>query len=437
MAASESHWGTMYFPTHAYNNWQIWRDYDHGEVTRDLDRAQAIGVDSIRVLLSYEFWADEAINFRETGTGGNAAVSRLNRFMDAAGSRNMTVIPVLFEPIGGDPLTGPPQFTSDGGVEIAPVLRYDKLNDPDIETSFAMHSPSQSQIIQRDMWGMERQSPVFPNASDGRWFASPVHFTRRVANAVGNHPALLALEIMNEPGVDIPREQFVIDMGNTVRSVDPSIPVTVGAKDFGFQDFLGNINYNQAYEDGINGGLDYHQFHANLTADGPTTSDYLSAAADYRSDVGKPLLCTEWQRTQQEPPNRHLPNYAQVADIFRDHVGSSIDGAYFWGLNLKPAYIETPRRNGRVNGVYRPDGTVLNKEDADAIAGTSTNLQQRAEYPGWIKAGLDSFPFPDPSVFAGGSDDPVDGQGIPLWLAAGVAGAGAAAYYISRQSGDG
>lgn len=379
--------GCMYFPAQAYNNWQIWADYTPQEIERDMSLASTLNLNAIRVFLSYEWWAREAFRFREGKTGGNAHISNFHHLLNTAGNNGIAVMPVFFESIGDDPMSGLP--VSNGELDVEAGLNLSSLNDNDIHTSFAMHSPSRSQVMGPRRWGMPRQS--LPAGDDGRYFGSPRHFVRRFTNEFGSHPDVLAFEVMNEPAWgDFPRADFVIDMCEEIRDVDPSVPLTVGAK---------NFQVAQEYHGRVTGGLDIFQYHQNLPADADAAQQAFARARDIKESFGVPVWLTEWQRLRQEPPSRFLPHYQNMAGLVKNaHASNQIDGDFFWGLQLKPAYIEKPRRDGRVNGVFHADGTVFKRGDANAIAGVNLDTQERREYPGWMEAGLDTFPFPDPST---------------------------------------
>lgn len=48
----------MYLPARAYNAYQHWRDDDPEATVRDLGFAATLGLDAMRVFLSYECWQE-------------------------------------------------------------------------------------------------------------------------------------------------------------------------------------------------------------------------------------------------------------------------------------------------------------------------------------------------------------------------------------------
>lgn len=313
--------GAIYFPSRSLNHYQTWNNYDRGEIHRDLVSAQKLDINALRVLLSYEFWRDNPEAFRQ----------RFDHFLAIANTLGINVLPVFFESIGAQPTK-------------------ENLTNKNLLESFAVQSPHGKVVRNRNRWDGPRRFV--------RWF------TRRY----GRHDKLLALEIMNEPGGWQPRVDFCQAMLRAARDEDSSVPLTMGTKEF---------KYNLQYKDP---SLDVFQFHFNLP---PTVQDMrekLSAATRFANQFDTPIWLTEWQRTRENPPNKYLPNYSSLASVVRN---SDIDGDFFWQLMLKPAYIETPRKQGRLNGLVHRDGTVYSTEDARAIAKSATFENERPKWPSW------------------------------------------------------
>lgn len=303
--------GAMYFPTYAWNAYQTWANYDEQVVERELEMASSIGLDSLRVLASYSHWREEPAAF----------FARIEHFLSAATRRGIEPVVVLFE--------APPKGE--------PTVENRTATDP--AQAFGVHSPSRAEILQPRNWSGYR--------------GSPLHFARRWARRFGTDSRLLATEVMNEPDDVQPRQDFVLDAIDAIRQEAPAATLTMGCKDF---------EYNRVYD--RNDDIDVHQFHMNLPPDEDAAVEYLEAARQHRETTGKPLWCTEWQRTRVEPPSRFLPNYESLAATIDDaHASGAIDGDFFWGLMLKPAYLREPRRAGRVNGLFHEDGTVVESFD--------------------------------------------------------------------------
>jgi hypothetical protein len=246
--------GAVYFPFRAFNGYRTWAEYDRDEVVRDLGYAAEIGLNAVRVLLSYEYWRERPSAFED----------RFDHFLRVAGERGVSVLPVAFESIGEQP-------TRENVLADAPVKspRKEVLRNPD------------------------------------RW-SEPASFVARLAETYGGREELLALEIMNEPGTWARRVNFVRAMLRAARDADESVPLTVGCK------ALAN---NDQYRDPP---LSIYQFHYNLPPTPAQMRTALSEAAAVQRRRGVPVWLTEWQRTLEEPPDRMRPNYASLASTVRE-----------------------------------------------------------------------------------------------------------------------
>ena len=327
--------GAIYFPSRAFNHYQTWESYSRSAVHSDLICAKDLGLNALRVLVSFEFWRDHPERLERA----------LDSFFELAGAHGIDVLPVMFESIGAEPTEK-------------------NLNDRDVTTAFAVRSPSGRVLTDRKRWDEPRRFV--------EWFVS----------RYGGRDNLLAVEIMNEPGEWKKRVDFCRAMLRAARDADPSVPLTMGCKDFEF---------NELYEDPT---LDVYQFHFNL----PPTADDMRAelreAAAISERTCLPIWLTEWQRTRVEPPNKLLPNYSSLASVIRE---SDIDGDFFWQLMLKPAYIEKPRKQGRLNGLFHENGEIYSTSDARALSGEVHFHAERPEWPEWARPVYDRWYDPDPN----------------------------------------
>jgi hypothetical protein len=308
--------GAMYFPSGAFNHYQMWDRYDPSVVARDLTYARNLGLNALRVILSYPVWGTDPQVFRD----------RLDHFFEAAAERGLSVLPVLFESIGDDP-------TPANVARNAPV-----------------------------------RSPGGPVLRDRRRWDEPGAFVRWVADRYGDHDALLAVEIINEPGELRRRVEFTREMLRVAREAHESVPLTVGCR---------KLSFNELYEDAP---LDVLQFHYNLPPTEADMRERLRRASAFARKRDAPIWLTEWQRTRVEPPDKMRPHYASLADVVRE---SDVDGDFFWQLMLNPAYNLKVRSRGRVNGLFTEDGGVYSVEDARALAGVD-DWSATEVRPDWV-----------------------------------------------------
>ncbi|WP_137286862.1 glycoside hydrolase 5 family protein [Halorussus salinisoli] len=359
--------GAVYIPQDDWNAYQTWANYRNSVVERDLGYATKIGLNSLRVFASYEFWREDGPEF----------FAHVEHFLTTCESRGIRPLVVLFE--------APPE---------APPTEQN-LHATDPENAFGVHSPSRPEVLQPRNWtGYDR---------------SPIHFARRWAQEYATDDRLLATEIMNEPGTVQPRRDFVTDALRTVREAAPDATLTMGTRDVRFAEL-----YDREVLDDL-AGLDAYQFHMNLprnpesarqyVADQRALADEIAGKDHGEAEHRKPLWCTEWQRTLEEPPSRFAPNLASLAPTIREaHDAELIDGDFFWSLMLRPAYLREPREKGRINGLFHSDGAVYSRLDAEVIAGRPLELTGRHELPTSWRG--HRFPYPEP--VADGVTDPAD-----------------------------
>lgn len=317
--------GAIYWPAQAYNHYQVWSQYDRQEIERDFSYAADLNLNSLRVIVGWEYWRDHPKQFRR----------KLEHFFTAAEAHDLQILPVCFESIGAEPVEK-------------------NLSDNDVLTAFAVQSPSTKILLNEDRWDGPRQFV--------QWFT----------NNYGQHDAVTALEIMNEPVGKKGCVEFCRAMLRAARDADPSVPLTMGSR---------KIRFNEKWSDPE---LDVYQFHHNLPKNTAAMKKELQKAEKFSKKRGKPIWLTEWQRTRKpEPPNKMLPNYSSLARTISE---SNIDGSHFWQLMLKPAYIRKPRKMGRLNGLFHADGAVYSADDARAIAGEDCQRAERKDWPTWAKS---------------------------------------------------
>lgn len=165
--------GAIYFPTEAWNAYQMWRDYRPAVIERDFSYARRLGLNALRLYLGYEFWKRDP----------DAFWRRADHLMAAADRYDLELLPICFDSVGVEP------------------------TPETLHGEYPTRSPSHEVIL-------------------GDW-SEPRRFVRAVAERYDP----FALELVNEPGGWRERERFTADMVRTARCTDPTIPLTVGHKD--------------------------------------------------------------------------------------------------------------------------------------------------------------------------------------------------------------
>lgn len=350
--------GAVYVPARATNASQTWRGYDPATVERDLGYAVRLNLDTLRLFLSYEHWL-------EAPTAHQQAVDHL---FEAAATRGLRVVPVLFESAGEEPTPG-------------------NLVDDDPVTGCAVQSPA-SAVVRNRWYPRALRGPYGVSRTlrgllrrEHRW-DEPAAYVEWVLERYGDAESLLAVEVMNEPGGWDAREAFARAMLRTAADHPVEVPLTMGCK---------SLPNCRAYDDPT---LDVLQFHYNLPPTAVDVAEALETAREVAAESDAPVWLTEWQRTREEPPDVMLPNYASLAETVR---AGGIDGDFLWSLMLKPAYLPTPRRWGRLNGIFHEDGAVWSRTDARAVAADPTlAIEERRAWPEWGEPTAEAVGAPRP-----------------------------------------
>ncbi len=320
--------GAIYFPSRAFNTYQMWNGYDSDVIERDLCYASRINLNALRVWLSFEAWQREPTRFG----------LRLEHFLTTAADHGLRVLLGIFEGIGANP-------------------SHHTLTNRDPVTARPVFSPSRKIMEQSKRWHLPREFI--------RWFMDRYRDDSR----------LLAIELINEPCWRPWKLQFAEGMFRTLWNQRGRVPLSVGST---------NIENNEQYR---KWGSEVFQCHSNF---GHTKKNYRNLlkrinAAERR--FGRPIWLSEWQCLK--PPRRgqgtHPPNYSSLAPLIR-RAGV---GNFFWSLMVKPAYQVYRRRQGLLSGIFHEDGAVWSLDDARAIKAMSGDPsfsgEERQEWPEWAK----------------------------------------------------
>lgn len=318
--------GAIYIPANAYNAPQMWKDFNARETERDLGYAQKINLNALRSWASYEYWKADPAKFQ----------SNFDQYLAIARRHGIRILISLFE--------------NDG---VQPTAENMWTTDP--HKAFAIQSPG----------------AAIATGPETGW-EGPRDFVTWFMKRYGNDDRLIAIEIMNEPrrpgGHDPASAAFAKSMLATAKTLHGSVPLTMGTQ---------AIRETDDYIPGI----DIIEFHDNFPQNLEAIRGVIDGAIAAGKRTGMPVWLTEWQRVrpggsgfgnERVAPGERGTDYASLAST----VNGYPIGTFFWSLMVKRAYLPGQRFKGTVNGLFWPDGSVINLADARAIAG-NPNLQLR------------------------------------------------------------
>lgn len=316
--------GAIYIPFAAYNAPQMWKNFNAQETSRDLDYARSIHLNALRSWASYEYWRMDPQKYQ----------ANFDQYLAIAKAHSIRILISLFENDGVQPTA-------------------DNMWTTDPNRAFAIQSPGKA-IVEGDEAG----------------WSGPRQFVAWFMKRYANDQRLIAVEVMNEPrragGHDPASWRFAQAMLATAKSLHGTVPLSMGTQ---------SIREAADYIPGI----DVIQFHDNFPPNTQEIAARIDEAVAAGKQYGLPVWLTEWQRTRPGGPGwskgtmaagERGTDYASLAAT----VNSAPVGTFFWSLMVKRAYLPGQRRNGTVNGLFWPDGSVISLKDARAIAGDA-NLQ--------------------------------------------------------------
>jgi hypothetical protein len=311
--------GAIYIPFEAYNAPQMWKDFDAKEVDRDLGYAQSLNLNALRSWASYEYWKQDPKKFE----------ANFDQYLAIAKRHGIRILVSLFE--------------NDG---VQPTAENMWTTDP--RKAFAIQSPGEAIAT-----GPERG------------WEGPREFVTWFMKKYGNDDRLIAIEVMNEPrrpgGHDPASRDFAKSMLATAKALHGSVPLTMGTQAI------------REVDDYIP-GIDIIEFHDNFPPNIQQIRGVIDNAIAAGQRTGKPVWLTEWQRVRpggsgfgKEPigAGERGTDYASLAPV----VNGYPIGTFFWSLMVKRAYLPGQRHKGTVNGLFWPDGSVIDLAGARAIAG--------------------------------------------------------------------
>jgi hypothetical protein len=293
--------GFNYTPSTAFNDIAFWRDYDEALVERELTYAQRLGLNSARIFLAYVVYEHEP----------QAFLRRLKHFVQAAGNRGLTVMPVIWDSCFTD---AQPTYDARGN---------EWLPNP----------------------GVRRLGPDF--------WPEGERYCRALVETLGPEPGLLMWDVMNEPlattwvtlaGAEAPARtqtvwRFVRHFCKIMKEIDTVHPVTVGVA--------------QVHElPEIATEVDVLSFH-DYSGTRAVVSAHLDEGIRLARDVEKPLLISEVGCLAWANPYDMTLELCQKAGV----------GWYVWELMIGASCWR------EIHGLVYPDGTVRDPSIVAALLG--------------------------------------------------------------------
>jgi hypothetical protein len=278
--------GVNYLPSWARSPVEHWGPLLRPEILRrELGWVRALGLDHVRVWSSAPAWE----------TGGETYVDGIGLLLDTAHDLELGVVVQLFDSCGTEPGGAGEQLT------IEEVLARAE-GDPRLELVLALGSeegrdftgqPAIETVVWRGdpmvvLWEAWEPSPGYDRLGPPYW---PVWdaYAQAVLSRIADHPALLLVEVMNEPfltqaGREVDRRpivDFYRHATATVSAAAPSVPLAFGAQEP--EDVV-------IHEADIGRALDVVGFHTY--GGGAELRTKLDAAREVAA--GRPLYVSEW-----------------------------------------------------------------------------------------------------------------------------------------------
>ncbi len=325
--------GANYVPTRRMNTYQVWRQFDPDLIDTQMGFASRLHLNALRMWLSPERWWEQPAEVEE----------RLDSLLSIADRHGIRILLCLFKNCG--PVHPSPEVLLDD----SPVSGYE------------FHSPSREILGDPAQWGLCRDYID--------WFMSRYRSDRR----------LLAIEIMNEPGLYDKEKEFAFAEAMLGRAATQKGDLRLTIGNFTLENNLRFLDH----------GLEILQAHPNFMSSEDAFWRFDEQCREMEAKTGLPCWSTEWQRIRKgtlgwegifPAGNEWQPHHASLAPLYH----RARRGSFFWSLMLRPSYLKIHESQRWLNGVFHEDGAVYSLEDARAIANDpSLELEERREWPAW------------------------------------------------------
>jgi len=309
--------GCNYIPRTAVNTLEMWQaeTFDEQTIEQELNWAKKVCLNSVRVFLHYLVWSVCPDGFKK----------RLDRFLDIAYKRGLSVTLVLFD----DCWNQEPKL----GVQEPPI--------PGVHNSRWVASPGRYYVLDRKAWkGLEA-------------------YVKDIVGSFSKDERVVVWDLYNEPGNEGMGEKslsLVEASFDWAREVAPLQPLTVG---------LWQTNFEDAMHQKFIELSDVISFHAYEPPEG-VYKKIMWLCSRFKQ---RPILCTEFLR-------RQVGNtFAALLPLFFQQKISW----YFWGLvagktqtylhwsSTESSDDNNPLPNVWQHDLLHPDGTPFDSSEIELL----------------------------------------------------------------------
>ena len=310
--------GANFVTTSAVNDIEMWRNdtFDAGLIRKELGVAKSVGLNSVRVFLSYVVWREERELFEKN----------FDLFLQMAMEASLTVMPILFDDCAFD-FGSEPQY----GPQPDPV--------PGVHNSRWVPSPG---------FGVQDDPQQLEACRD---------YVKAVLGKHSKDPRVLLWDLYNEPGNTGRLEKCLPLLRRAfqwAREEEPIQPLTAGPYDFS--------ESNKTVNDFCFEQSDIISVHTYSNLEGT------KKAVELAKEQGRPVLVTEWL---------HRPNGSTIEDLLPYFKREKI-GCWQWGIikgrtqtNLSWTTMNggTPEPEPALwqHDLLYPDGTPYREEEVALI----------------------------------------------------------------------
>jgi hypothetical protein len=303
--------GANFTPSTAVNQIEFWQEdtYDPETIDKELEFAEKIGFNIMRVYLHYLVWARNPAKLKE----------RMENFLEIAEKRGIKIMFVLFDDCWGD--------NPDLGKQLEPV--------PGKHNSGWAQCPGGSLVDDQSLF------PVLKA------------YTQDILSHFGNDERVLIWDLYNEPGNFDILERSLPLLKNVVawaREVEIEQPITIGL--WNWKEEYTNFNKFQAENSDI---ITFHYYNE---------VDSMKIKISEFEKFGKPMICTEYMaRTRNNTFQTHLPVFKEknIGAINWGLVSGKTNTIYMWDS------IYTAEPDLWFHDIFRKDGTPFDPEELTLI----------------------------------------------------------------------